>query len=551
MKKTLLLIITAFSTILNAQSLPTPLISHNFDSGVTHSNFTVGTGITRATDRFGGGNKAAYFGTSSGEFSIDITNYQSLKTTGSIAFWYKHETTTNGNINTSHPLIYLDNGRSSFYEGLMFARNKDTFLARLVSYVAANSGLVTDVPNITFSTTVWDHFVLTYNYTGNSSGFIKLYKNGVLVANHVVNFNLPSTTRNKLCFLGHNALGNLYTKALTGYLDDINVYSNALSDAQVSTLYANSVVPSDSNDVKYTFTNSGEDVIGNNDMIPLGNVQYPIMGTNNNKVAAFNIGTTANVSASIPSVFNYRINDDTYSVAMAVRPIALTGDAGYNNYRTLLVIPKESTSAAYNLDERLSILISKNTGKFVVKYGQYEILSNTIIDANDFTKWYYLTVVVDGQSVKLYVNGNLEVTLSLAASQLLNVDLDRNILIANTFHFGFGDSYFRGYMDDIYITTDALTASQVSDLATNYNNVNTLGTSQFNSRSDLKIYPNPTTGIVNLVEQVNAQVFDIQGRMVLERKNVNQINLKDQNSGIYLLKLENDKGVSTHKIIKN
>ena len=75
------------------------------------------------------------------------------------------------------------------------------------------------------------------------------------------------------------------------------------------------------------------------------------------------------------------------------------------------------------------------------------------------------------------------------------------------------------------------------------------------------VYPNPTTWTVNLIvknyalENLNYQLFDINGRIIEEKKVLNQettINLEGYANAIYILKLnDNKKEIKTFKIIKN
>ena len=74
---------------------------------------------------------------------------------------------------------------------------------------------------------------------------------------------------------------------------------------------------------------------------------------------------------------------------------------------------------------------------------------------------------------------------------------------------------------------------------------------------NIKIYPNPTTGIFSiqstLDENVKVEIFDILGKQVLKTytvgKGINNINASDLSKGVYLLKLINEKGSTTQKLI--
>ena len=80
-------------------------------------------------------------------------------------------------------------------------------------------------------------------------------------------------------------------------------------------------------------------------------------------------------------------------------------------------------------------------------------------------------------------------------------------------------------------------------------------------KSNINIYPNPSNGLFNLrINQydsnINVQVVDINGRIILENKNVRfntegAIDLRDFQSGIYVVKITGDNLNYTQKIIKN
>ncbi|NJM79011.1 MAG: T9SS type A sorting domain-containing protein [Flavobacterium sp.] len=73
----------------------------------------------------------------------------------------------------------------------------------------------------------------------------------------------------------------------------------------------------------------------------------------------------------------------------------------------------------------------------------------------------------------------------------------------------------------------------------------------------LKVYPNPTNGIVNLEikEDVTIEIFDIVGKSIYKQKveiGLNQIDVSSYFSGVYLLKAINEKGaIENLKIVKN
>ncbi len=81
----------------------------------------------------------------------------------------------------------------------------------------------------------------------------------------------------------------------------------------------------------------------------------------------------------------------------------------------------------------------------------------------------------------------------------------------------------------------------------------TLGVSNF-KKGAFTLYPNPTKGTfhINTEEVVNVEVTDILGKVVATAKNVTKDSSIDVSSlleGVYLVKMSNDKGVATDKLI--
>lgn len=81
-----------------------------------------------------------------------------------------------------------------------------------------------------------------------------------------------------------------------------------------------------------------------------------------------------------------------------------------------------------------------------------------------------------------------------------------------------------------------------------------------NVLSGLKIYPNPTTGIVNidlgtsLSDTSIVNLFDIQGRIISTKEmnsSVDSINISNLSDGVYLLTIENGTSKTTKKIVLN
>lgn len=87
----------------------------------------------------------------------------------------------------------------------------------------------------------------------------------------------------------------------------------------------------------------------------------------------------------------------------------------------------------------------------------------------------------------------------------------------------------------------------------------TLSTDDFFAKN-FSVYPNPSTGILNLASKNNTaintiQLTDLNGRVVKNIKansvSETQINISDLTSGLYFLNVQTDSGSGTTKVVKN
>ena len=64
-----------------------------------------------------------------------------------------------------------------------------------------------------------------------------------------------------------------------------------------------------------------------------------------------------------------------------------------------------------------------------------------------------------------------------------------------------------------------------------------LGLNIINTASNIKVYPNPTNSVVNIESplSVDIRLTTIDGKIVIDSKNVNVVNLSYLPNGVYLL----------------
>jgi hypothetical protein len=90
----------------------------------------------------------------------------------------------------------------------------------------------------------------------------------------------------------------------------------------------------------------------------------------------------------------------------------------------------------------------------------------------------------------------------------------------------------------------------------NFTVTETLGVNEF-LNSKFALYPNPTTGIVNLSNTIDAtinsvEILDLNGRLINNVKvnSDNQVNISELSKGIYMMKIISDEGTAIKKVIK-
>ena len=81
-----------------------------------------------------------------------------------------------------------------------------------------------------------------------------------------------------------------------------------------------------------------------------------------------------------------------------------------------------------------------------------------------------------------------------------------------------------------------------------------MSTQEDNSLVKLELFPNPVSTILYIQSTENIQKTEIinsHGEIILQQSmNLNEVNIEQLNSGVYILKIYTDKGIQTEKFIK-
>lgn len=146
--------------------------------------------------------------------------------------------------------------------------------------------------------------------------------------------------------------------------------------------------------------------------------------------------------------------------------------------------------------------------------------------------------------VKIYVDGTVEDS----ATALSGIS-DGTYPIHWGGHGSISFNKLEGQIDEAMIYERVLTASEIMDIyladsagiCKNKIVTNINGTKAYRHQNaeNLMVYPNPSSGIINLSTTVDyAQLFDLKGQLIQEFFNVNSIDLTTYNSGLYLARFK-------------
>ncbi|WP_298392921.1 LamG-like jellyroll fold domain-containing protein [Flavobacterium sp.] len=170
--------------------------------------------------------------------------------------------------------------------------------------------------------------------------------------------------------------------------------------------------------------------------------------------------------------------------------------------------------------------------------------SHFVANTTSLNTWIHYVFTYDGTVSKIYKNGALLGTNTIAFNTLNNGNLFRLGLTESG-----GVNYFNGTVDDLKIYNYAISDADVTSLFSN----NILASENFTSQNlKATIYPNPTSDNFSIEmenEVKSVEIYSIQGHKVLT-SNTKDMNVSNLSKGMYLVKIEDsNNAVSTQKLI--
>lgn len=297
------------------------------------------------------------------------------------------------------------------------------------AYVSANL-------SVPFAGTGWHHFAAVFDDGHNT---LKLYVDGELAVT-------TSTTASvSWAGLGANTVigrhGNSTTTSdFTGTIDDVRVYSYALSTTEIARMYG---LIGRWNLADAAGTTASDATVFDRDGALTGSAAWSSdcggMGTFD--FAALQFFTVVNVADFQPTnmvSFSAWIKGDVWGSGSSANAIVRKGDANPNNY-------------AFQIsDGRVELVLDGNDAA--------GIRGNTILNTG---QWYHVAATWDGATVKIYVNGVLDNSPGTARSTAIATDT-RPVYLGG--RAGSLD-LFDGMLRELRMYNRALTSTEIAKLA--------------------------------------------------------------------------------------
>lgn len=297
---------------------------------------------------------------------------------------------------------------------------------------------------------------------------------------------------------------------------------------------------------KYYFNDgNANDEIGNNNGVVNGAILTSDRFGNMDKAYYFD-GITNYIDLGVGNDIKPTIG--SVSLWFNIDTISTTG-SGYT-YNPIMLAKNDQPGSSYFEGYCFYIVMADNKLVSVTTESQ-STNQKYIFTSNDYPhdSWHHVVMTYDNDSLWLYSNGVLEgavykgfnSTFSASTSVLLGASAD----VQN-------NRFFNGSIDDIRIYNRILSMAEVNELYNESDPSTSEISENITSNNLVNIYPNPTKNFFCLSQISDVIVIDITGKTVLQKTSTKIVDMSQQPSGIYFVKLLNENGIvmQQNKLIK-
>lgn len=485
------------------------------------------SGAVLTTDRFGNTNSAYSFNGTNQKITVADNDLLSFtNATFTFSFWANVNPTNIGSILCKY-------GITSNFEYNIFTRSSDNLMSCQFFNLAGTCNPFTPSTTMTSSLySSWHNFV----FVGNGTSGGQLYIDGVLVDNkaYVSTCSVANGTGNLYFGMGGGWNQQYY---FNGSIDDIGIWSRALTQTEISNMYNSSNVSSYSNTCNavsgslvnglkayYPFCGNSNDQSGNsyNGIVNGATLTTDRFGNAN---SAYYFNGTSNITCAY-SVLNKLIDsNNSFTINLWFNRDASGNNSSQQSERLLFAFDGANTSPFKRVSARINQISSSSSTITVNRYNAStmgaigDVGAIGLANNSDFlvpNTWYNFTYVYDGTQFYLYKNGQLmSITQTPAELPYYGASMGSGDNFVQSFVIGGNNQHnlspFYGKLDDVGIWNRALTIAEVTQL---YNqnqcftnttvtdtlviNVGQMGFNPATYANNITIYPNPASTQVNI-----------------------------------------------------
>lgn len=210
----------------------------------------------------------------------------------------------------------------------------------------------------------------------------------------------------------------------------------------------------------------------------------------------------------------------------------------------------DMTSADYNL---AAIIVEDGVVGTDSTYDQHNYYSSQGIDIVDWEgiNWRNLGSPIPAANMVYNHVGRALLGGYSGVSGSIPTSVTYNTPYTYTFNYTLPSTQFENNIKLVAIVINNANGQIVNAKEVNLNTA--LSVNNFN-QTRFNIYPNPTKGLVyvNTLNSVSVEVIDVLGNVVLSTKNINNsgsIDVSSMQKGVYLVKISNESGTETKKLI--
>ncbi len=164
--------------------------------------------------------------------------------------------------------------------------------------------------------------------------------------------------------------------------------------------------------------------------------------------------------------------------------------------------------------------------------------------------WHHILAQRNEKLLMLYYDCNL---IDFKDGPLRNVSDDVGIIIGaqhphpNNYSI---HNFFEGCIDDVVIYDNALSLTQIQEVCQDLESSQRI----IREKDMISVYPNPVSGKLQIqldgVENYKLEIYDMQGRLMMQEQNKNTVDVSDLDDNIYLLKLISRGHTFVYRFIK-